>query len=388
MNRPSLQRVLRAGFTALRSRGKQRLAVHQWFHAVMACRTPALGGHRWVCPDGHVERVIFNSCKHRACPQCGGLETERWLRRMQARRLLTCDYYHVIFTVPHELNGWWQWNREWFGDQVLGAVRETLLELLANPRWLGAVPGVLLTLHTWGRNLSVHPHVHALVTGGGWTSTGWLRPKHSILLPAKVVRQVFRGKLRARLRLGIESREMILPNGVRANQALSLLNKLGRAKIKDWSVRVQPPYRHGRGVMRYLARYVRRGPFRPSQLESFDGTHVTFHHLDHRSGRGRSLRLPVAEFVDRLGQHVPEPGFRMVRYAGIWAPCHGERMAQCRAWLGMGPFEEPDELSVLDYLVEVGLKAETECPTCGKRLVVAGRVEPSGLSPPEMRRAA
>jgi hypothetical protein len=251
MGKPSLQRVLRAGFAALRLRGQQRLAVHRWYHAVMACRTAALGGHRWVCPEGHVDRVLYNSCKHRACPQCGGLETERWVQRMRAQRLLDCDYYHVILTVPHELNVWWQWNQVWFGNQLLGAARETLLELLANPRWLGALPGVLLTLHTWGRNLTVHPHVHALVTGGGWTSDGWRRPQKSILLPSKVVRQVFGGKLRARLRAGIASGAMKLPEGQRANQALSLLNQLGR---REWSARVQPPYRHGQGVVRYLAR--------------------------------------------------------------------------------------------------------------------------------------
>jgi hypothetical protein len=307
---------------------------------------------------------------------------------MQSRKLLNCDYHHVIFTVPHEFNDWWQWNRVWFAQQLLAASRETLLALLANPRWLGAVPGLLLTLHTWGRNLSVHPHVHALVTGGGWTATGWRRPRHGILLPARVVRQVFRGKLQARLRAGVIGGELVLPEGLRSNQALSLLNRLGRERIKDWSVRVQPRYRHGRGVMRYLSRYVRRGPFHPSQLERFDGTHVTFHHLDHRTGQRRSLRLPVAEFADRLGQHVPEPGFRMVRHAGLWAPSHRHRLAQCRTWLGMAAVEQADELGVLDYLVEVGLKAETVCPTCGRRLVVAGWVEPSGRSPPQRRRAA
>ena len=111
--------------------------------------------------------MLYNSCKHRACPQCGGLETERWVRRMRSQQLLDCDYYHVIFTVPHEFNPWWRWNRAWFGNQLLGAARETLLVLLADPKWLGALPGMLLNLHTWSRTMADHPHGHVLVTGGG-----------------------------------------------------------------------------------------------------------------------------------------------------------------------------------------------------------------------------
>ena len=355
----------------------------------MACRTPALGGHRWVCPNGCSEQIVYNSCKHRACPQCGGLDTERWVQRMRSRQLLDCDYYHVIFTVPHEFIAWWEWNRAWFGNALLGAARETLLELLANPRWLGALPGILLNLQTWSRSLARHPHVHALVTGGGWTSTGWLRPKKSILLPAKVVRQVFRGKLRARLRAGIESGEMVLPEGQPAHQALSLLNKLGRPRLKQWCVRVQPPYRHGQGVVRYLAQYVRRGPFSPSQLVSFNGDRLTFQYLDHRDGRSKPMSLDAGAFVARLAQHVPEPGFRMVRHAGLWASANGARLAECRAWLGMAPTDEAEELTVTEYLEQLGLEKLTRCPTCGRRLVVGSWVEPTGLSPPkEMRRAA
>jgi len=195
-------------------------------------------------------------------------------------------------------------------------------------------------------------------------------------------------RLRARLRAGIVSGEMVLPEGQRANQALSLLNKLGRENIKKWSVRVQPPYRHGRGVLRYLARYVRRGPFSPQQLLSFDGTRVRFLHLDHDDGRMKPMSLEVGDFVDRLAQHVPEPGFHMVRHAGLWAPGKKAQLAQCRQWLGMAPVGEEEVLSVIEYLKEVNQKALTECPECGAVMVMAGQVEPTGLSPPEGDRRA
>ena len=202
MTNPTLQQVVRAGFTRLCATYGVRKAVVRWAYAVMACRTSTLGGHMWRCPEGHEHRVVWNSCKHRACPQCAGMDRERWLDRMRRLLALDCGYHHVVFTVPHELTELWQWNRRWLADQVLSASRETLLQLLGQERWLGALPGIVLSWQTWGRNLITHPHVHALVTAGGWTESGWKSLKHDYLLPTAVLRSLYRGKLRARLLRG------------------------------------------------------------------------------------------------------------------------------------------------------------------------------------------
>ena len=116
--------------------------------AVMQCRTAALGGHIQACPDGHVLRVWYNSCRHRSCPQCTYLQTERWLALQQAR-LLACDDYHVIFTLPHELNPLWLANVRVMSAWLFQTVRETLTTLLADPQYLGAQPGIIAALHTW-----------------------------------------------------------------------------------------------------------------------------------------------------------------------------------------------------------------------------------------------
>src|SRR5213594_3149195 len=127
--------------------------------AVMQCRTAALGGHIHACPDGHFTRIWYNSCRHRSCPQCAYLQTERWLALQQAR-LLACDHYHVIFTLPHDLNPL----------------------LLANPKYLGAQPGIIAALHTWSQTLLLHPHLHCLVTGGGLTPGGqWVTVRNGFL---------------------------------------------------------------------------------------------------------------------------------------------------------------------------------------------------------------
>jgi hypothetical protein len=168
--------------------------------AIMPCRTAALGGHVQTCPDGHVGRIWYNSCRHRSCPQGAFLQTERWLALQRARRL-ACDHSHVIFTLPHDLNPLWLANVLGMTSRLFQAVRDTLFDLLAAPKYLGAQPGLLTALHTWSQTLVLHPHVHGLVTGGGLTPTGqWVAVRHGFLLPARVVMAVFRGKMLAAIR--------------------------------------------------------------------------------------------------------------------------------------------------------------------------------------------
>src|SRR5256886_12042340 len=155
--------------------------------AIMQCRTAALGGHVQACPDGHIARVWYNACRHRSCPQCASLQTERWLTLQQAR-LLACDHYHVIFTLPHDLNPLWLANVSVMTTLLFQAVHDTLRTLLADPKYLGAQPGIIAALHTWSQTLVLHPHVHCLVTGGGRTSDGPRKAvRHGVLLPARVV---------------------------------------------------------------------------------------------------------------------------------------------------------------------------------------------------------
>lgn len=376
----SLQQVVRAGFAELRATHGLRSAVIRWVYSVIACRTSVLGGHLWGCPDGHEYRVVWNSCKHRGCPKCSGMERERWLDRMRGLLALDCGYHHVVFTVPHELNELWRWNRSWFADQVLGSSRETLLQLLGQRRWLGALPGMVLSWQTWGRNLIDHLHVHVLVTAGGWTGSSWKPLRYDYLVPTAVLRSVYRGKLRTRLLAGLSSGEMVLPNTWSAADVRRLLKKLYR---KEWCVHVQPRYRHGRGVMTYLARYVRGGPLREHQLRQLTATHVSFCYTDHHDQKVKPLRLPIVIFLQRLSEHVPEPGFRVVRYAGIYASGKREVLAQVRATLGMAPVEtSAPTLTAQDYLERIGHGDEMRCSVCHRRYVQKEAIEYSGRAPP------
>lgn len=162
----TLQGILQTSFTAYTAAHRAPRRVWRAAHAVMTCRTARLGGHVRRCPQGHVTEVWYNSCRQRACPRCCLQRINQWLDHWQ-RQLLPTDHFHIIFTLPSELHELWQRNREQLTEVWFGSVRETLLTLLGDPKWLGATPGILAVLHTWGRTLRFHPHVHCLVSGGG-----------------------------------------------------------------------------------------------------------------------------------------------------------------------------------------------------------------------------
>jgi len=334
-------------------------------------------------------RIWYNSCRHRACPQCAYLQTERWLAFQQAR-LLACDHYHVIFPLPHELNPWWLANVRVMTTLLFQAVRDTLGTLLADPKYLGAQPGILAALHTWSQTLVLHPHVHCLVTGGGLTPTGsWVAVRNGFLLPARVVMAVFRGKMVAAIRQPLARGALALPAPMRPQQWLNLLHRLGHPKTK-WNVRIMERYRHGAGVVTYLARYLRGGPIKNARLMAYDGDRVTFTYrarheeADVESTSPQRMTLPVADFLQRWLLHVPMPQTRVVRSYGLYHPSHAAALAVCRAELGQPPLEVPAALDWQTVCAQRGDAHPERCPTCGQRLVCTG-VIPRGGAPPPVR---
>ena len=193
-----------------------------------SCRTAALGGHAQYCEQGHLNGVWYNSCKHRACPQCGSLAREQWLKNIQSR-LLNCPHHHIVFTIPSELNGLWRYNRSLLSGLLFQAVQHTLKDFSSDARYLSATPGFLSALHTWGRNLSLHPHLHVLISHGGINAEGqWVVPKKSQLFPQKPVMMVFRGKLLSKLKAVLKSKKLQCPPNETPHQLNTLFNRLGR----------------------------------------------------------------------------------------------------------------------------------------------------------------
>jgi Putative transposase/Transposase zinc-binding domain len=351
--------------------------------ALLVCRTAVLGGHVPRCPDGHFERVWYNSCTHRLCPQCAWLQVERWLTRQRAR-LLACEHDHLIVTLPDELRGLWLANVRVMTALLFTTVRETLFELLADERHLGAEPGIIAALHTWSQTLVLHPHLHCLVSGGGVTAEGqWCPVRNGFLLPVRVVMAVFRGKLLHAIRRAGSQGQLELPAGMSSQRLANLLNKLGRQK---WHVHIRERYPHGTGVLIYLARYLRGGPLSNQRLVSYADGEVTFRYRVNGEASDRKPRglmtLPIAEFIRRYLLHVPEPGTKVVRCYGLYAPAKRAALAACRAQLGQGPLEAP---VVLDWQTACQTRGDAHperCPQCGRLLICGGVILPARSPPP------
>jgi hypothetical protein len=351
--------------------------------ALRKCRTAALGGHVQRCPNGHLERVWYNSCRNRACPQCNGLARERWLQRTRAR-LIDCAHWHVIFTIPHQLNVLWQLNTRAMMDALFGAARDTLIELLSDPRHLGAQPGIQLALHTWTRALALHPHIHALVSDGGMAEGVWVAPRRSHFLPATVVMMLFRGKLLDALRRMHRRGELRLPDAMSTEHFTSLLNRLGR-KVK-WNVRVCERYAHGHGVSLYLARYVKGGPFNNTQIVRASPDQVVFRYTPHAQAgapkHSATLVLSPTAFLSRVLMHAPETGRHTVRYYGLYAHACGEQLNAARALHAQARVEPPAPLEWQAYLARFPhALAATRCPQCQAALVRGALIVPARAPP-------
>ena len=226
------------------------------------------------------------------------------------------------------------------------------------------------------------------MTGGGRTADGsWKAVRHGFLLPARVVMAVFRGKMVAAIRQTLARGALALPEPLRPQQALNLLNRLGHPTKTKWNVRIMERYAHGAGVVTYLARYLRGGPIKNGRLVAYDGARVTFTcRTRHEEADGarpglQQMTLPVADFLQRWLLHVPVPQTRVVRCYGLYHHTHTEALALCRAHLGQPPVAMPEPLVWQTLCAQRGEAHPERCPTCGQRLVCTS-VIPRGGAPP------
>jgi hypothetical protein len=248
----------------------------------------------------------------------------------------------------------------------------------------------LRALHTWSQTLVLHPHLHCLVTGGGLTPAGqWVAVRHGFLLPARVVMAVFRGKMVAAIRQTFARGVLVLPAAMRPQQLVNLLNRLSHPAKTKWNVRIMERYRHGTGVVTYLARYLRGGPLKNARLVAYDGDRVTFTYrarqeeADAGPASPQRMTLPVADFLQRWLLHVPVPQTRSVRCYGLYHHTHAAALAVCRTALGQPPVEVPLGLDWQTVCAQRGDTHPERCPTYGQLLVCTGVIPRGGAPPPE-----
>jgi hypothetical protein len=367
----SLQTIMLHEYVNLTTQVKLPLRVIKALEAIMGCRTAAMGGRHEYCPDGHHERILFNSCQHRFCPRCGYIAAARWLEKVKAM-LLACPHHHVTFTLPPQLHALWEYNRKVMMDIFFRVVRDTLFDLLGDPKYGAILPGMICSLHTWGRSLPLHPHIHCLITAGGLVGgLLWVYARKKTLLPYEVVKRVYRGKMIGAIREGLEKGQLVLPAGVSRENMESTLNKLSQ---KKWNVEISERYAHGNGVIEYLSRYIRGTPIHNHQIQSYDSRTVSFQYKDHRDNQEKVMTLPAVDFLRRLLQHVPPAKKKTVRYFGLYAESNRALLNISRAAMGQEDYKAPDPPTWETLWRGKPEEKPNLCPICHRPLILGRRI--------------
>ena len=271
------------------------------FRAIQNCRTSILGAHIDICDECGFEKISYNSCRNRHCPKCQTFTKEQWIEK-QNQYLLNTGYFHVVFTIPEELNSIALQNQETVYGLFFKAVSETLLELCADKKYLGARPGITTVLHTWGQNLMYHPHIHCIVTGGGLTKDGrWQDSRKKFFLPVKVLSRKFRGKFLSFLKqAGLEFDTALYQN--------------------EWVVYCKPPFKNVSKVIEYLGRYTHRVAISNRRILDLKDGKVSFSWRDYRdNNKKKTMTVTAVEFIRRFMLHILPSGFRKIRHYGILA---------------------------------------------------------------------
>lgn len=330
---------------------EHKLSSEQWKAArsILLCRTAALGAHVDICDHCGYQRISYNSCRNRHCPKCQSFAKEQWLGR-QREDLLDIHYFHVVFTVPAQLNPAFLHDQRAMYDLLFRAASETVLELCADKKYLGAKPGVTAVLHTWGQNLQFHPHVHMLVTGGGLTPDGkWRDSRKKFFLPVRVLAAKFRGKFLALFKQKFPD----------ADQGL-----LDTCYRKKWVVYCKPPFASAEKVVAYLGRYTHRVAISNNRILSLNDGKVTFLWRDYAHGNQmKPMTLDAMEFIRRFLLHILPSGFRKIRHYGLTA-ARGKkrRISLCRC---LTHSKAPKKFAATDRLREIFGPDFDLCPCCG-----------------------
>jgi Putative transposase/Transposase zinc-binding domain len=359
---------------------------------LVSCRTAALGGHVLGCPECGHQQIAYNSCGNRHCPTCQGTAAARWLEA-RAAELLPVPYFHIVFTLPNSLDPIALHNPRVVYDLLLRSAAETLLQVAADPKHLGARIGVLAVLHTWGQNLQLHPHAHCVVPGGGLSPDGsrWVGSSDKFFLPVRVLSRVFRGKFLTGLRAAFAESRLRFPGAPTAPAARDEFERLLAASTKtDWVVYAKPPFGGPEQVLKYLAQYTHRTAISNHRLLDLDERTVTFRYKDYAHGeRKRTMKLSAVEFVRRFLLHVLPAGFVRIRHYGLLGNRHRqEKLELCRRLLQPDSAVEPESPEVKAPESSSSISPTRVCPACGAGRMVLIEELPPRPAPRDSRQAA
>jgi hypothetical protein len=361
--RPELADIFRSHGESYRRAHRLPASHKKVMRAVSACRTAELGGHLKQCDTCGFEHPAYNSCRNRHCPKCQSLAKAQWLEK-QTSELLPVGYYHLVFTLPHELNRLILANKKILLSVLFKAVSETLLEF-GRRRFKGTV-GIIAVLHTWDQTLRDHFHLHCLVPAGALSldHSRWINARPNFLFPVKALSRVFRGKF------------LDLLKHCEGGKIQSTDKEIKALWQKDWNVNAKKPFGSPHTVLDYLGRYTHRVALSNDRILQVENGQVTLSYRDRKDGdRKKTLVLDAHELIRRFLLHVLPEGFMRVRHFGFLANRSKKHaLTQCRKLLGANPasLQNPSE-SAKDLLLRITGIDLNRCPSChnGTMIVVA-----------------
>lgn len=332
---------------------------------IISCRTNKLGGHIIACDNcGHTQQA-YNSCRNRHCPKCQYVKQEQWVDKL-AGNLLPGRYYHVVFTLPQELNSLILFNKKACYSILMKSCSQALLKAALNPDFLGAETGAIAVLHTWSQTLNFHPHVHMLVPAGGLSEDGieWVYAKKKFFIPARALSRMFRGIMIRLLEEGIQEGAIKLPEKM---ASFFVLKKL--LYDKHWNVYLKKSFAGANSVIKYLGRYTHRVAISNKRLVKKSQGKVSFWYKDNKSnGKKRIMTLENKEFIRRFLQHILPNNFYKVRYIGILAAVNSktkkhQSLALIAKTVYLPQFEGLNAMEVMEIASNKDILL---CPNCNK----------------------
>ncbi|MGB4844747.1 MAG: IS91 family transposase [Ferruginibacter sp.] len=341
------------------------------FKQLTNCHTATQGLHRLRCSDSDCmhEQYQYHNCGNRHCPNCGGMRREQWLED-KTNELLPTSYFHCVFTVPHELNSLTMGNRKLMFDLLFEASSYTVLKLCKDEQWLGATPGIISILHTWGQDISFHPHVHCIVSGGGVKNEKWVaekRKNHKYLFPKSSMEKVYKAYYLKRIH------SMLRKNELQVKDKYTLENTLNDIAQKRWNVYAKDPFGGPLQVLQYLGRYTHKVAITAHRIKKIDveKSTITFEYKDYHA-RGtkderKEMTLTIDEFIRRYEQHILPKRYTKIRHYGYLKNYkRTERLKQLFALLKLPPPPPKILIPVRQRMLEKYGKDIMLCPKCEK----------------------
>jgi len=347
--------------------------------AIEACRSAALGAHVDVCDACHHQRITYNSCRNRHCPKCQMLNREKWVEKLSCT-LLPVRYFHIVFTLPSELNRLCLVNQKTLYNLLFAAASQTIITLAGDKKHLGALTGLVAVLHTWGQTLTEHPHLHTMVPAGGWSAWNgyWKNSGRKFFISVKVISRLFRGKFLYGLKQAYLNGELKFAGSIKCLQQQKEFNRLLDVLYqKEWVVYSKTPFKNASGIVKYLGNYAHRVAISNDRIQSIEGSNITFRYKDYKDhSKKKVMTLQADEFIRRFLLHVLPHGFCKIRYYGLLACRHRKGLlAHCKKSMAVrerkSRFEDLSWQAVLKMVTGFDV---TLCPCCK-----SGRMLPLGI---------